>query len=271
MIIRYPRQCLSIAALLLVWIAAFALFYPPLSHEDPYRADVLHAKEKPTSEHLLGRDVLGRDVAVRLAMALRTGLIIASCCALLRLLLTILATAVLHLFPGGVSEVLARVLDSVSTIPFFLLAMSILLFLGNTMFNLILVITLYGLPRQIRFFLSECRLLEDSDFIRYSRLIGTSRGYIFRKHYLRNLVPQMLSMALMTFSQSILMESSLSFLGYGIVQPAPGLGNLIGSGNDVLAMGVLAHEWVPASICVIVIVLAASAMAESMRVLYGEV
>src|SRR5258706_4648303 len=194
-----------------------ALAAPWLTAYDPLLADFVASLKPPgTPGHPLGTDQLGRDLLSRVLHGARLALFIGVC--------TVLATAVvgglLGLLAGFVerwpSAVLMRIADVQLSFPFILLALTINAIVGLGLRNIILSLSAAGWVVYARVVRSEVLSVKQRDFVHAAAALGVGRARLLFRHVLPNVAPSIIVVASLQFSQFIVAEAAISFLGFGI-------------------------------------------------------
>jgi peptide/nickel transport system permease protein len=182
----------------------------------------------PNADHLLGTDEIGRDVLARLIHGTRTSLIIA--------LITVLMSLGIGLFLGSLAGYKGGIVDSLlislmqilSTFPwvFFLLAVMSLIKIPS-LTPLILVLALTRWPDVARLTRTQVMSLRERDFIRSAQIFGVPTTKILFSHLIPHSLEPALISATFAVGSTLLLESSLSFLGLGVAAPTPSWGELL--------------------------------------------
>lgn len=237
---RFRRHKLAVVGLsvitLFLLMAIFANVvapFDPISYQDPY------AKNSPPSpQHILGTDEIGRDVFSRLLYAARVSLTVSFVVTILSEFFGAVMGGISGYFGGWVDNAIQRVVDFLLTIPLLplLLAFS----------SLLRGITIPGIPDQwasvviisvilIAFgWMGACRLvrgmvlsLRAMDFSEAARALGMSNGRIILRHMIPNAMAPIIVNSTLGLGGVIVLESALSFLGFGIQPPIPTWGNML--------------------------------------------
>ncbi len=185
-------------------------------------------------DHLLGTDHLGRDVLSRLIYALRTSILIA---AIGTLLGATIGTCI-GLLAGrfrGIVDVAAMMLTDVQTaLPSLFIAIAFLAFFGNNIILFIVLVSLEGWERYARLARGLVLSEQSADYIRAVEAFGAGTGRIVFRHLLPNIAASLIVQATLNFPGTILLETSLSFLGLGVQPPGTSLGLMLGEGRRYL-------------------------------------
>jgi peptide/nickel transport system permease protein len=230
------------AGLLILVLLAVLLFVGPLVlGVDPMFQD-LRARLAPplgfdgsTASHPLGTDQLGRDLLARLLVGGQTSLAIGGAASVLAAVIGV-ATGMIAGYAGRFWDgLITSVADVQLTFPNILLALSVMVVLGPGIGNLILVLVLSSWVFQARIIRADVLSLRHRDFVDAGRAIGATDGYLLLRYILPNIAGSVLVLFTLTLVRVILAEASLSFLGLGIMPPAPSWGGMLAEGRQYLA------------------------------------
>ena len=226
---KYVGVALTLAAVL----AAVAA--PWLTAHDPLRADFAASLRPPgTPGHPLGTDQLGRDLLARVLHGARLALFIGVC----TVVVTALVGGLLGLVAGFVerwpSAVLMRLADVQLSFPFILLALTINAIVGLGLRNIILSLSAAGWVVYARVVRGEVLSVKQRDFVHAAAALGVGRGRLLFRHVLPNVAPSIIVVASLQFSQFIVAEAAISFLGFGIQPPTPAWGSMLSESRDFL-------------------------------------
>ena len=230
---RSLRGGLGIGLTALVLVLALAA--PWIAPVDPFRSDFAQGLKPPgTPGHPLGTDQLGRDLMARVLYGARLALFIGA--------VTVVVTAVvggaLGLVAGFVerwpSTALMRIADVQLSFPFILLAMTINAIVGLGLQNIILSLSAAGWVVYARVVRGEVLSVKQRDFVAAAAALGVSRPRLLFRHVLPNVAPSIIVVASLQFSQFIVAEAAISFLGFGVQPPTPAWGSMLSESRDFL-------------------------------------
>jgi peptide/nickel transport system permease protein len=253
----------SILFLILLILAAF--IGPATPWLNPYTIDITDISSSPSWSHLLGTDDSGRDVLARVLVGTRTSLIVGVASGAILVTIATLVGSVAGYFGGIVDAALARTMDALMSIPLLLLTLVFVGVLPPGTLSVILVIGLLGWPSTARIVRAEVLSLTQRPFIAASRLAGLRAPQIIRHHLLPNLAPVLVVAMALSFGNSILLESSLSFLGLGVRPPVASLGSII---SLALEPGVFYDApwiWLPAAGVLAATIVSVNLIADGLR------
>jgi peptide/nickel transport system permease protein len=235
-----PRSApfVAVAAIALIAIAA-----PLLGLPNPVTMDVAHRLAPPSAAHWLGQDEFGRDVLSRLVWGARVSLSIAAASASLACIVGV-ALGLAGGFLGPVAELLAiRGTDVVLCFPPLLLALLVVTLFGPGATTLIPVLSLVYLPGFVRVVYAGVLSVRSNEYVEAMRALGASRLRIMLRTILPNIGGPILVQFSLAAASAIVLESGLSFLGLGVVPPAPSWGLMIGAGRTTMAQAPLLLLW----------------------------
>jgi len=228
---------LVIVATVLITALAGPLFAP----HDPTKLNVKTRYIPPVwsgegdSRYLLGTDQLGRDVLSRLIYGARVSVIVGLLGVTISVLVGVTIGLVSGYVGGRVDNLLSRLVDTFMAIPFIILALAAVGFLGPGLFNLIIVLGLTGWVTFARVVRGEVLSVKSMEYITAARTIGQSSWRIMLFHVLPNVTASIIVLATLQIATVIIAESSLSFLGMGVQPPTITWGVMLSEGRNHLA------------------------------------
>lgn len=223
---------LSAAFLLALAIALVVPFW--LTGYDPLSGDVTIGLQAPSLVHWFGTDRLGRDVFARVVYGTRYSLLIGIAGMLLSLVVGTLLGLLAGMKNRWLDEVASRLFDMLSAFPNVLLALLVIALIGPGLMNVAVAIGIAGIPKFGRLIRSQTQLVRNADYVRHAVLYGQSRGKVFLRHLLPNVLVAIPIVATIDIGSSIIAVSGLSFLGLGPQPPTPEWGVMLAEGRDVL-------------------------------------
>jgi peptide/nickel transport system permease protein len=221
------------------WFAPIAFGFAETSLPESYAppgpalgsADESSPAGAPRVRHWLGTDSLGRDLLARLLWGGRTSLTVGLSAALLLALLGTAIGLAAGYFGGTIDLVISRVIEIVSAFPTFLLVLLVAAASDpKTMpplAGVTLVIALVGWTGVARLARAEALRLREADFVVAARALGLTDARTIARHVLPNALGPVIVAATFAVGAGVLIESALSFLGFGISAPVPSWGSLI--------------------------------------------
>jgi peptide/nickel transport system permease protein len=184
--------------------------------------------------HALGTDELGRDVLSRLIESVRVSLQIAFGATIIAAVFgTTMGFLAAH-FRGWVEQGVLMLIDFQASMPFLILALSVLAFFGNSLVLFVCLMGLYGWERHARIARGLAIAANAQGYAAAVRQLGAGPMRIYMKHVLPNIASTLIVAATLSFPEVVLLESGLSFLGLGVQPPMTSLGNMVGYGREYL-------------------------------------
>lgn len=231
-----PSPLAATAALILAILFTGGLLAPWIAPYGLEDMDLMARLVAPftSSAHILGTDELGRDILTRLLYSLRLSFGLAVCGTLIG---AILGTALGFLAArfGGVVDDLVNVgVDFTASLPFIILALTILAFLGTDVKVIIVIMAFYGWDRYAKLSRNLARSAYTEGYAGALEGLGLPTRRILLKHILPNIASALVVNMTLNFPGMILLETSLSFLGVGVQPPMSSLGTMLGFGRDYL-------------------------------------
>ncbi|MBT3359740.1 MAG: ABC transporter permease [Rhodospirillales bacterium] len=223
---------------MLAVIFVFADFLAPFDYREQ---DLLNRLKAPVFlggdwKFLLGTDELGRDILSRLLFATRFSLLVAFLGTSIGAILgTFLGFVAAH-FRGLVEEVIMAMVDVQASLPFMLIALAILAFFGSSFILFIFVMGIYGWEVFARLTRGMVLSANTDGYAVAVSSLGATPGRIYARHILPNIISVLIVQFTLNFPQTILLETSLSFLGLGIKPPLTSLGQMLGAGRSHLLL-----------------------------------
>lgn len=185
-------------------------------------------------DHPLGTDNLGRDMLSRIIYSLRASILIAC----VGTLIGAVAGTLIGIAAGrlrGIVDLFAMMMTDVQTaLPSLFIAITFLAFFGNSIVLFVILVSLEGWERYARLARGLVISEQGADYIRAVEGLGASSGRVVFRHLLPNIAAALVVQATLNFPGTILLETSLSFLGLGIQPPGASLGLMMGEGRSYL-------------------------------------
>lgn len=184
--------------------------------------------------HALGTDELGRDVLSRLLVSVQMSLRIAFGATVIAAVFgTAMGFLAAH-FRGWVEQIVLMLVDFQASMPFLILALSVLAFFGNSLLLFTCLLGLYGWERYARISRGLAIAANAQGYAAAIRQLGARPTRIYLGHVLPNIASTLIVSATLSFPEVVLLESGLSFLGLGVQPPMTSLGNMVGYGREYL-------------------------------------
>ena len=217
----------ALGGVLLLVMALTALFADQLATHDPIATQASATLARPSEEHWLGTDHLGRDMYSRLVHGARVSLIVGIGSTLLGSVLGGII-GLLSGYAGGKTDLIAqRLLDILQGLPLLVLALVMSAALGPSIHNVIIAISIPIVPRASRIIRASVLSIREMQYIEAARALGLRHVRIAFRHVLPNTVGPFIVLVTAQLGAAILVEAALSFLGLGVPEPYPSWGRML--------------------------------------------
>ena len=190
--------------------------------------------QTPSVKHWFGTDSYGRDVFARIIHGSRLSLSLSIFAMLAAAAIGSIIGAIAGYYGGRVDDVLMRLMDILLAIPPMLMSISIVAALGHSMVNLMIALSLAYIPVFARVIRSSILTVKGQEFIEAAKACGTSNARIILRHIIPNAIGPIIVQATLAMGSTILIISSLSFMGMGIQPPQPEWGTMLYEGRDLI-------------------------------------
>lgn len=258
---RSPLAVVALAVLAIVALLAF--FGPALAPQDPLAQDLSAMLQGPSAAHWLGTDTLGRDVLSRLLAGSTVSIAAA--------LLAVVVGLVLGVVPGLLSVQLGRafewaslrLMDTLIALPFLVFAIAMTALLGNGVTQAMVAVGILISPAFYRVTRAAALSVARSQYVEAAVLVGGSTAWILRRHVWRHVLPAVAVTTASMTGAALVIVSSLTFLGIGVVPPAPTWGGLLATDLQYLYQ----RPWGPVAPALLIVatVWALNALADALR------
>lgn len=236
---KFASGKVSVLGLVILVIIVFAAIFAPVII--PYPQDIgavvdfSAANQAPSAAHLMGTDLMGRDMFSRIVYSLRSSLLMGVIVLAIAVPVGFIIGVIAGYFNGTVIEtVLMRITDMFLSIPALVLALAIAAVLEPNLKNAMLAVTVMWWPWYARLTYGVVKTLCSENYVVYAELTGASIWHLIIFEFLPNTFDQILTKMTLDIGHVIITGATLSFVGLGEQAPAPALGNMISAGVDYL-------------------------------------
>jgi peptide/nickel transport system permease protein len=235
-----PPPIVAVFIVVLVVVVVSAALAPLVAPHDPTRNDLIARLQPPawleggSTEHLLGTDQLGRDVLTRLIYGARVSLIIAVLGTLFGAVLGVTCGLAAGLVRGRLDELMMFLVDAWLALPFLVIALVLVALLGTSLPVLVLLAALSGWAGFTRISRGLGLQIREEQYVLAARAIGVSQVRLLIRHSLPNVIAPLIVLTTTELTGIILLEASLSYLGFGIQPPLAAWGLMVNEGREYL-------------------------------------
>lgn len=209
-------------------LALLALGAPWLAPYDPAAQNLPQRLLPPGARHWMGTDELGRDILSRVVYGARVSMLVGASVVLGSGLLGLVLGSLAGYFGGWFDRVVNVILiNAFLSFPGILLAIGFAAFLGPGLEKVILALTITGWAGYARLARAQVLKVREMEYVVAARSLGASHSRILLRHLLPNILQPVLVQATIGMAGAILAESTLSFLGLGVLTPVPSWGAML--------------------------------------------
>lgn len=227
------KGALAGAAILAAWLAA-AILAPRVAPYDPLGL-IAQSRQPPSPAHLMGTDLLGRDILSRLIFAARLSLAIGLISVAIGLTGGSFIGLAAGYYGGRLDTALMRIVDAMLAFPGLLLALVVIASLGPGLINVMLAVGISSVPLYARLVRGSCLTVREVEYVQAARALGGRDRRIILRHILPNVLGPLVVLSTLQVGSAILIGSALSYLGMGAQPPTPEWGLMTSDGQPYLA------------------------------------
>jgi peptide/nickel transport system permease protein len=209
---------------------------PPIPY-GPKQLNLRNRVGKPDNAHWLGTDDSGRDVLSRVIWGTRISMSVGFVATGIAIFIGVILGSLAGFYGGIIDAIVLRIIEIVLCFPVFFLILAVMAFLPPNIYNVMIVLGLFGWTGAARLVRGEFLKLRDSEFAMAARASGLRDFRIIFRHILPNALSPVLVAATFGVASAILTESALSFLGFGVPPPTASWGELLAQSQNYLHRG----------------------------------
>ncbi len=235
---RLRRNRMAVVAgvfLLAMGVLAAAAPWIPFV-QDPTLQDLARGAGPPSWAHWFGTDDLGRDLFARVFFGGRISMLVGVVATMVSLAIGVSWGAIAGYAGGKVDELMMRVVDVLSSLPYIFLVILLLVFFSRSLLMLFVALGLVQWLTMARIVRGQVLSLKAQAFVEAARALGASDAAIVFRHLVPNTLGPVIVYTTLTVPAVILQEAFLSFLGLGVQPPDASWGTLVSDGAKVLAI-----------------------------------
>jgi peptide/nickel transport system permease protein len=233
---RFVRRPLALIGLGVVTAFTLIAFLAPVvAPYSPSETDFNAVLAKPSAEHPLGTDELGRDILSRVMWGTRASMQAGVLATVLAMVIAVPIGLVAGYYRGWIDPVISRVTDVLLAFPFLILAVGLAAILGPSLLNATIALGVAAAPGLIRVARGETLALREEDYVKAAIANGAGDARIIGRHIVPNMSSTLLVQATVTIPAAIIGEAVLSFLGLGVQPPTPSWGVMLSDAQSYLS------------------------------------
>jgi oligopeptide transport system permease protein len=232
---RLKKNKLAMSGLVIICVLSLlAIIVPFVSVYDYETQNLKGINLRPSMEHFFGTDDFGRDLWVRVWWGTRISLFIGISAAILDLIFGVIYGGISAYYGGRVDMIMQRFIEIIYSIPFLLLTILLLMYLGPGVKSIIIAYAITGWVPMARLVRGQILLLKEQEFILAARTLGAKSFRIIARHLIPNVLGVVIIQITFVVPAAIFVEAFLAFIGLGIRPPLASLGNLLNDGASYM-------------------------------------
>ena len=245
---------------IIIIIAIFAPYIAPYTYD---AQDYSASFAKPSAQHLLGCDRLGRDILSRLIYGSRQSLQLGVMATFIAAAIGMILGAIAGYYGGIVDTLIMRFFDIYQSVPMFLLCVTLAAIMGPSLKNAIIAIGVATIPGPARLMRASILTIRTEEYIEAAKMSNLSNARIIATHIIPNAIAPVLVSITMAVGMNILSGSMLSFIGLGAQPPIPEWGTMVSDARSMMRDHMMLSVY--PGICIMIAVLACNLLGDGIR------
>lgn len=264
---RFLKNKLAVMGVFVLLAIILAVtFAPLLTEHSPTKSNLLLIERPPSEEHPLGNDSSGRDNLSRLLYGGRISLIVGFSAMIFTLIIGVTLGSIAGYYGGKIDAIIMRAADMMLVLPFLVLCLTIVAILERVNVGIfVAIIAITSWPNLTRIIRGTYLSLREQEFVLGAKAIGASDFRIIFKHFIPNAIGPIVVNATLMMATYIIIESGLSFIGFGIPQPTPTWGNMISEAQSLRILRNSPEAWIPPGLAILTTVLCINFIGDGLR------
>ena len=231
----------------------------------PVRTALRAVRQAPSASHLLGTDMIGRDVWSRLIYGGRVSIAVGMIAVTIFMTIGTVLGSIAGYYGGKVDMLIMRITDTVMAFPVLVILISIVAIVGPGLLNAMVAIGLIGWTGVARLVRGQILSVRAMDFVLAAEAMGIPQGRIVRRHILPSIIAPITVAGSFGIASAILTEAGLSFLGLGVQIPTPSWGNMLNEAQSIELIESFPWLWLPPGLMISLCVLAINFIGDGLR------
>ena len=263
---RFRRHRLAmIGVAVIAFVSLVSITAPVIAPYDPVAIDLTASRQPPSSQHLLGTDLTGRDVLSRLMYGGQVSLTVGLAAALLSTTIGLVLGLIAGYFRGWADSVVMRLTEIILSYPLLVMIIVLAAVIGPGVGSIILGVGLFGWPTTCRIVRGQTLSLREQDFVMAARSLGATHIRVIARHLIPLVLAPLTVTATFGVAYAVLLEAALSFLGLGIRPPQASWGNMLSAAQSILILESMPWLWALPGVAIGVTVLAINFIGDGLR------
>ncbi len=261
---RHRMAVIGLIFMVVVSLVAFPLA-PIVAPIPPERTDLRAVRQPPSAEHLLGTDLIGRDVLSRVVYGGRVSIAVGLVAVVIFMTIGTVLGGIAGYFGGRTDAIIMRITDTVMAFPLIVILISIVAIVGPGLRNVMFAIGIISWTGVARLVRSQVLAIRHVDFVLAAKASGIPEGRILSRHIFPSIVGPITVAGSFGIAGAILTEASLSFLGLGVQVPTPSWGNMLNEAQSIQIIESFPWLWIPPGLMISLCVLAINFIGDGLR------
>ena len=262
---RFRGNKLAIGGLMFLVFIILVSAFAPLIASDPFAIDLSVVLKPPSAEHWLGTDQAGRDVFSRVLYGGRVSLVIGFASALSTVFVGLVLGTIAGYRGGGFDWFFMRLVEVVLSFPTLVLIIFFVTRFGRNVTSIVLVMALFQWPIAGRLVRNMIVAVKEVEFVQAARAFGAKGFHTTIRHLIPAAVGPLTVAGTLLAAQAILIESALSFLGFGISPPTATWGGILSDAQSLTVLETMPWLWIPPGLLITLTVLAINFVGDGLR------
>lgn len=233
-ILRFSQNKLAIFGVIVLIIVTLLAIFVPIFSPYSYREQLGLYNTPPSAANWFGTDDLGRDMFVRVWQGARISLLIGITAAIIDLIIGVLWGSISGLAGGRLDNIMMRIADILSAVPYLLVVIILLVVLEPGLFPMIIALSITGWVNMARIVRGEVLSIKNQEYVLAARTLGANTWHLIIRHIVPNALGAILVTMTLTIPSAIFTEAFLSYLGLGVPAPMASWGTMASEGNKAL-------------------------------------
>ncbi|WP_446451089.1 ABC transporter permease [Tuanshanicoccus lijuaniae] len=230
----FRRNKLAIFGLIVLAMVTLMAIFVPMVSPFSFSEQTNSYNAAPNATNWFGTDNLGRDIFVRVWVGARISLFIGLAAALIDLVIGVLWGSIAGVVGGRVDNVMMRIADILTAIPYLLIVILLLVVLDKGLLPMIIALSITGWVRMARIVRGEVLSIKNQEYVLAARTLGANIWHLILKHLIPNAMGAIIVTMTLSIPSAIFTESFLSYLGLGVTPPMASWGTMASEGNEAI-------------------------------------
>ena len=262
---RFRRNKLAIGGLVFLVLVTVMSLLAPWIAQDPNAVDLSVVLQPPSSEHWLGTDQAGRDVFARVLYGGRVSLLIGFASAISTVFIGLVFGTIAG-YRGGIFDwIFMRLVEVVLSFPTLVLIIFFVTRFGRNVTTIVLVMALFQWPISGRLVRNMTVAIKEQEFVQAAKAFGAKGLHTTIRHLIPAAIGPLTVAGTLLAAQAILIESALSFLGFGLSPPTASWGSILNEAQSLTILETMPWLWIPPGLLITLTVLSINFVGDGLR------